>query len=663
MMDKQIEYQDPVPTPTILHSDNLSEKQLMNLINDACEQGCKDLTTEPKSITKQQYEELRYSLGNASLWEIPNFRSDSRRKLADLTRAQFVVLAVDVHDEVVRATNLKHGIAFVATSHLPRAEFCQERNERRQRLANFKPNSLRDLLSDVFYELCRRFPQLRDGATPLQRSPSSLQVNRNCSVPDPNLKSGLLNLVSTTPNVPDPRVGDIIRNATAELDREAVDVISNSMPVSEIMHILERHGCPDVTDMFKDCQCDPAPMTGGGFGDVYRGCMQSGVEVAIKCLRLFTEDGIERAIVKEAARELYIWSKHAHPNITQLFGVAHFQGRIAMVSPWMSNGNLTQYLARFPYIDRLRICHEIACGVEYLHSTGSVHGDIKGLNVLISDSGSAKLTDFGNSTLNNNTLQFTGSSPLPALSIRWAAPELLMGSDTYSAEADIYALAMEVVSGKMPFYEIRNEPAVIARVIVQKKHPERPCACMPPTSPQGDILWELLTRCWINNPLGRPTASNFRMQIGAITQEGLRDYDRDKRLTYEAYNQQAAREIAEVTAVAYAQTNKLANMGGSELGHYSELLVDQEASAEPHDTAGAIPRNTARGTSYMANTAPQKARGEQRAGKRVRSSFSPPLDIAIKAEGESSLETTRKKKKTAGGHLANDIKLLLERGD
>ncbi|KAG8747363.1 hypothetical protein FRC12_014094 [Ceratobasidium sp. 428] len=119
MIDTQIKYQDPAPTPTNLCFDDVLENQLMHLIKGAYEQGCQDLTTEPESITKKQYQELRHSLGNTSLWEPPDFRAGSRKKLADLTQTQFVKLAIDVHDEVVRITRLKHGIASVATSLLP----------------------------------------------------------------------------------------------------------------------------------------------------------------------------------------------------------------------------------------------------------------------------------------------------------------------------------------------------------------------------------------------------------------------------------------------------------------------------------------------------------------------------------------------------------------
>ncbi|KAG8747362.1 hypothetical protein FRC12_014093, partial [Ceratobasidium sp. 428] len=156
---------------------------------------------------------------------------------------------------------------------------------------------------------------------------------------------------------------------------------------------------------------------------------------------------------------------------------------------------------------------------------------------------------------------------------------------------------LEVISGKTPFYEIKNEPAVTG-------------------GQQGDILWELLTQCWSDNPLSRPTASNFRIQIGAITQEGLRDCDRDKQRNHEAHSQRAVEQTAEVNqhggvvVVTHAQANKLANIEISESLRYS----DQEAGVEPHDTAGAVLGNTVRETSYMADAGPLKERGEQRAG-------------------------------------------------
>ncbi|KAF8595317.1 kinase-like protein, partial [Ceratobasidium sp. AG-I] len=113
-----------------------------------------------------------------------------------------------------------------------------------------------------------------------------------------------------------------------------------------------------------------------------------------------------------------------------------------MVAPLMVNGNLLAYIKKTPAADRCLLSIQIAEGLVYLHSSATIHGDLKGLNVLIDGKGTAKLTDFGNVLLEHYSLQFTTTTTKSSHSIRWTAPELLLDEGTYSMEADVYALGM-----------------------------------------------------------------------------------------------------------------------------------------------------------------------------------------------------------------------------
>ena len=52
------------------------------------------------------------------------------------------------------------------------------------------------------------------------------------------------------------------------------------------------------------------------------------------------------------AREIYIWSKTRHENVQELLGIVTFEGQIGMVSDWMPNGNLQQYIQKNPSVER-----------------------------------------------------------------------------------------------------------------------------------------------------------------------------------------------------------------------------------------------------------------------------------------------------------------------
>ncbi|KAG9089189.1 hypothetical protein FRC07_012385, partial [Ceratobasidium sp. 392] len=74
-----------------------------------------------------------------------------------------------------------------------------------------------------------------------------------------------------------------------------------------------------------------------------------------------------------------------------------------------------------------------------------IHGDLKGSNILVSGSGIPLLADFGNATLHEYTLNFTGTTTKSAISSRWAAPELFKGTTTHNAPTDVYALGMTIL--------------------------------------------------------------------------------------------------------------------------------------------------------------------------------------------------------------------------
>ncbi|KAG9097415.1 hypothetical protein FRC06_007579 [Ceratobasidium sp. 370] len=234
-------------------------------------------------------------------------------------------------------------------------------------------------------------------------------------------------------------------------DRTKVE-IGQKTPMFKVIQHLTAHNCPEVTSALDIPFCKGSPTSVGGFSDIYEGRMIGGTErVAIKCLRL----GTTVKIHKRAAQELYSWSRLQHDNVLQLLGLALFRGQIAMISPWMAHGNLTEYAKQNPGIDRFQLCVGVVNGLAYMHSQDVLHGDLKGENVLISDAGVPKLFDFGCSTLKlNATVGFTPTRP--RYTMRWAAPELLMDdpdgdddgedsndiTDPMSVASDVYALGM-----------------------------------------------------------------------------------------------------------------------------------------------------------------------------------------------------------------------------
>ncbi|CAE7116449.1 unnamed protein product [Rhizoctonia solani] len=215
-----------------------------------------------------------------------------------------------------------------------------------------------------------------------------------------------------------------------------------------------------------------------------------------------------------------------------MLGFAHFRGQIALISPWMDAGSLKQHTLDGSLVLPLQTCIQLAIAVEYLHTNGTVHGDIKPVtssplaptfvvaearsqdNVLLTDQGHVQLADFGSaiSTL-ATTLNFTQTSSFH-FTTRFAAPEVLKeDSRTFTKEGDIYALGMSVLTGQIPFAD-KWEASVIIEVVYKKGQPSRPDFAR---SLQGDAakykMWDLLQRCFAYEPEDRPTASKVKEDL------------------------------------------------------------------------------------------------------------------------------------------------------
>ncbi|KAJ7885887.1 kinase-like domain-containing protein [Mycena olivaceomarginata] len=221
------------------------------------------------------------------------------------------------------------------------------------------------------------------------------------------------------------------------------------------------------------------PVAAGSFGDIWKTQFHQEI-VCVKVMRVYEEGDIE-ALLKGFHHEALIWRQLAHPNVLPFFGVYFPQeagSRLCLVSPWMENGNVSSYLKRDPAgCNRLTLVLDVALGLEYLHGLNLVHGDLKGLNVLVTRSGRAVLADFGLSSVvtDSKIAIFSASTVKTGGTTRWQAPELFHGGRNNLA-SDVYALACvfyEIFTGTIPFSEL-PEVAVMLRVIQgdrPKQHP------------------------------------------------------------------------------------------------------------------------------------------------------------------------------------------------
>ncbi|KIO18272.1 hypothetical protein M407DRAFT_84128, partial [Tulasnella calospora MUT 4182] len=207
-------------------------------------------------------------------------------------------------------------------------------------------------------------------------------------------------------------------------------------------------------------------------------------------------------------RELLAWSKAKHRHIHPLLGF-RAKPEPQLISPWCSQGNLTNYLANNPELSsftKLHLILQTGSGLAYLHSLEPpiFHGDIKPENVLINNIGEAAISDFGLSRPDMYTGLTTEARPQGTFN--YMAPELFMEDEpSVSCETDIYAfggLILTVMSGAPPF--AGTPPGKIIQFVTTGV---RPKSQSHPKLLADNLLWDLMHQCWEMDPKKRPAMS------------------------------------------------------------------------------------------------------------------------------------------------------------
>ncbi|EUC62989.1 tyrosine kinase catalytic domain protein [Rhizoctonia solani AG-3 Rhs1AP] len=273
--------------------------------------------------------------------------------------------------------------------------------------------------------------------------------------------------------------------------------------IQDVVAHYEGHNLTNYTELLQTIDIAGADAEfQSGKSEVHQIRLPDQRDVAVKCVR--HQDRYKR--LKRATRELACWSFPRHSNILPVLGFAVVKGKLAMVSPWMKNRHITDYIENNPSVDRIELCVQLIGAIDYLHRNNMIHGDIKSPNVLISDEGNVQVTDFGVSIKEHREIEFSVSVGMQG-TYQWMAPEIFCGGDS-TKEADMYALGItlfEIITGGPPYGSSGWNPNLQGKITSEGVRPSR--SIQFNSDETGNALWELIGRCWVHEPRDRLTSS------------------------------------------------------------------------------------------------------------------------------------------------------------
>lgn len=244
----------------------------------------------------------------------------------------------------------------------------------------------------------------------------------------------------------------------------------------------------------------------GSYGCVYRGMhIPTGTVVALKVIDLDTPD----FDVEEIRHEVGLLSQIRQANLKNIVGYwgCWLQGpTLCIVMDYSEGGSLRTLMKPGPIAEKYAavVVREVLVALNYIHSIGIIHRDLKAANILVTRTGQVMLCDFGvaasfvQGSARGKRTTFIGTP-------YWMAPEVILEGRAYDYKADIWSLGItvyEMVVGNPPYSE-HSQDQVLS--MIPRNKPPR----LPDTGPFSPMLREFVAACLDEDPRDRLSAEEL----------------------------------------------------------------------------------------------------------------------------------------------------------
>lgn len=233
------------------------------------------------------------------------------------------------------------------------------------------------------------------------------------------------------------------------------------------------------------------------------------IRVAVKTLK---EEMMH--LEEEFLEEAELMKSMRHPNLVQLLGVCTRKAPIYIITEFMTEGNLLDYLRNCDH-DQINgfvlmyMATQICSAMSYLESRNYIHRDLAARNCLVSDNHLVKVADFG---LTRHvepddiyTAHFGAKFP-----IKWTAPEGL-AYNKFSSKSDVWSfgiLLWEIATyGMTPYPGV--ELSEVFHTLNSGHRMKRPTGCPEP-------IYHLMQQCWAWKPDDRPAFWELHEQLQSL---------------------------------------------------------------------------------------------------------------------------------------------------